>query len=90
MLKRCLGFFISSDKSELRNKALALFCGIVAALLLGNVYGIWSDGRVMYLFWVFIGLLMGHIRRGNAGEDIRKTAFMDTLYAADAEIVFYD
>ena len=90
MLKRCLGFFISSDKSELRNKALALFCGVVVALLLGNVYSIWSDGRVMYLFWVFVGLLMGHIRLGNVGEVIRKTAFMDTSYAADAEIVFYD
>lgn len=90
ILRRSIGFFISSGKSELRNKSLAIFCGVIAALLLGSVYSVWSDGRVMYLFWVFIALLMGHIRLGNAEENIRKTAFKDTSCAADAEIVFYD
>lgn len=90
MLKRCLGFFISSDKSELRNKALALFCGVIAALLLGNVYSIWSDGRVMYMFCAFVGLLMGHIRLGNSMEEIKRTTFMENSCASDTEIIFYD
>ncbi len=90
LVKKSLGFFIRSPKNELRSKALALFCAISAALLLGSVYSIWEDMRVMYLFWTFSGLLMGHIRIGDFQETVRRSKFIDSTDAADVELVFYD
>ena len=90
LVKRSLGFFITAERGELRSKALAIFCGLVAALLLGNVYSIWADIRVMYLFCVFAGLLLGHIRLAYAEDDIRMTEYMNLSSEADVKVVFYD
>ncbi len=90
MLKTSLGFFIAAERNEIRSKALALFCGIIAVLLLGNVYSIWSDGRAMYLFWVFTGLLMGYIRLGNSEDDIKRAELLNCANAADIKVEFYD
>ncbi len=90
LTKRSLGFFISSKGMELRSKALAIFCGLVAALMLGNVYSIWADIRVMYLFWVFTGLLMGHIRLSDSEEDKKMTEYLNSSTAADVKVVFYN
>ncbi len=90
LMKRSLGFFISAEKKEQRSKALALYCGIVAALLLGCVYGIWVDVRVLYLFWVCTGLLMGYVRVGDADMETRRYEFKTSSDATDVEVVFYD
>ena len=90
LFKRSLGFFISSDKKEQRGKALALFTGIVASLLLGFVYGIWVDVRILYLFWVCTGLLMGYVRLGNENDEIRNAEFKDSHDEKDVTVVFYD
>ncbi len=90
IFKRSLGFFILCNNSELRIKALALFSGISTALLLGQVYSIWSDVRIMYLFWAFSGLLMSHIKIGRMREKTRESQFVSTEFAADIEVIFYD
>ena len=90
LLKRSLGFFITSDNREQRAKALALFTGLVASLLLGFTYGIWMDVRVLYLFWTCTGLLMGYIRLGNERDEIRDAVFKDLDEAKDVTVVFYD
>ncbi len=90
LFKRSLGFFITCEKGELRSKALGLFCGILAALLIGQVYSMWSDVRIMYLFWAVSGLLAGHIRLGQAKRNDHISSFEHTASAADAEVSFYD
>ncbi len=90
LVKRSLGFFISAEKKALRSKALAVFCGLVAALMLGNVYSIWEDVRVMYIFWIFTGLLMGHIRLADSEDDKKMTDYLNSSDAADVKVVFYD
>ncbi len=90
LMKRSLGFFITSDKREQRSKALAIYCGIVVSLLLGFVYGIWIDVRVLYLFWTCAGILMGYIRLGNENDEIRNAQFKDLHDAKDVTVVFYD
>jgi hypothetical protein len=90
LLKRSLGFFMSSNKKEQRSKALALFCGIIASLLLGCVYGIWTDTRIMYLFWACAGVLMGYVRIGASNDEIRRIEFRDSHDEKDVTVVFYD
>ena len=90
LVKRSLGFFISSDKREQRSKALALYCGIVASLLLGFAYGIWIDVRILYLFWACTGLLLGYVRLGNENEEVRRASFKNSSDEKDLSVVFYD
>ena len=44
----------------------------------------------MYLFCVFAGLLLGHIRLAYAEDDIRMTEYMNLSSEADVKVVFYD
>ncbi len=90
LFKRSLGFLISCDNCELRSRALALFSGISAALLLGQVYSIWSDVRIMYLFWAFAGLMMSLVKIGRMRERTRESQFVSTELATDVEVIFYD
>ncbi len=90
LIKRSLGFFISSDSKEQRGNALALYCGIIGSLLLGFVYGIWIDVRVMYFFWAFTGVLMGYIRLGNERDRIRDAEFTSSEDSKDVSVLFYN
>ena len=90
LIKRSLGFFISSDNREQRANALAIYCGIVVSLLLGFAYGIWIDVRVLYFFWAFTGILMGYIRLGNEKDQIREAGFSDREDSKDVSVLFYN
>ncbi len=90
LVKRSFGYFISAERNELRSKALALFSGIFTAMLLGCVYGIFEDARVMYLFWSCSGLLMGYIKLGDNDEAVRRAEFADDENSRDVEVAFYD
>ena len=89
LVKRSFGFFIDPYSKELRTKAIALFCGIVGAMLFGCVYSIWSDYRVLYLFWAAVGLLMCYIRLGRNGDETKRAEFADGINAKDIELIFY-
>lgn len=90
LVKRSFGFFVDPYTRELRTKAIALFCGIVGAMLFGCVYSIWSDHRVLYLFWAAVGLLMGYIRLGKNTDEIRRAKFKNENDSKDVELVFYE
>ena len=90
LAKRSLGFFISSNSREQRSKALALYCGIMVSLMLGFVYGIWIDVRILYLFWACTGLLLGYVRLGNENEEVRRASFKSSSDEKDLSVVFYD
>lgn len=90
LIKRSMGYFIDSHTKELRTKSIALFTGIVGALLFGFVFSIWSDYRVLYLFWAAVGLLMCYIRLGTNGEEMKRAEFYDDNDSKDIELIFYD
>ncbi len=90
LVKRALGFIRDPYDKELRGKAMALFCGIMVALLLGCVYCIWIDERVLYLFWACVGLLMSYIKLGKEQESARWGEFKSSDNEKDIEIVFFD
>jgi len=90
LTKRSLGFLITSDNREQRTKALAAFCGIAVSLLLGFVYGIWVDTRILYLFWTCTGILMGYIRLGNEVDEVRRATYLSSDTEKDVSVQFYD
>lgn len=90
LARRSLGFLIKSDNREQRTKALAAFCGIAVSLLLGLVYGIWVDTRILYLFWTCTGILMGYIRLGNENDEIRRATYLSSEDEKDVSVKFYD
>ncbi len=90
LFKRSLGYFVACERDDLRSNALALFSGISTALLIGQIYSIWSDVRIMYLFWAFAGLLMSLIKIGRTREKTRASQFVSTELATDVEVIFYD
>jgi uncharacterized membrane protein len=90
MIKRSLGFFISFNNREQRSKALAIFTGIITSMLLGFVYGIWIDVRILYLFWACAGLLMGYIRLGDENNEKRRAEFKSTDSEKDVTVLFLD
>ena len=90
LVKRTCGYLIDQRSKVLRSRALALFSGLIVAMLFGCVYSIWMDSRVLYMFWACAGLLMGYIRLGHEREDIRKTEFRDVENEKDVKLVFYD
>ena len=90
LVKRSLGFIRAPYNKELRSKAMGLFTGIIVAFLFGCVYSIWLNERVLYLFWVCVGLLMSYVRLGKKQESVRWGEFESTQTEKDVEIVFYD
>ncbi len=90
LFKRSCGSLINQRSNELRARTLSLFTGLFAAMLFGCIYGIWTDVRILYLFWACTGLLMGYIRLGQEQEDIRSAQFDDLGDSKDVEVIFYE
>ena len=90
IVKRSLGFIRDPYNKELRGKAVALFCGIMVAILFGCVYCIWADERIMYLFWVCVGLLASYINLGKSLASVRYGEFKSAENEKEIEIAFLD
>ncbi len=89
MVKRSLGYLIDPYKKDLRGAVLALFCGLMGLLIFGLVYSVWTDMRILYLFWVCTGLLMSYIRLGRDSAEQRKARFSDKNDSSDTELIYY-
>lgn len=90
IVKRSLGFIRDPYNKELRGKTVALFCGIMVAILFGCVYCIWADERIMYLFWVCVGLLASYINLGKSLASVRYGEFKSAANEKEIEIAFLD
>lgn len=88
IVKRSLGFIRNPYNKELRGKTTALFCGLTVSVLLGCVYCIWIDERVLYLFWACVGLLMSYVRLGKERESVRMGEFKNAQDQKDIEVLF--
>ena len=84
LLKKSLGYLMLSRHKKLRGAVLALFCSMSVALAFGLVNCLWTDVRMLYLFWVCAGLLAGYIREG---REIRMRADLERCDAFDSKDV---
>ena len=84
LLKKSLGYIMLSRHKKLRGAVLALFCSMSVALAFGLVNCLWTDVRMLYLFWVCAGLLAGYIREG---REIRMRADLERCDAFDSKDV---
>lgn len=88
LAKRSLGFLIDPVHRKFKGKVLALFCGIATLLLLGMVYSVWSDMRILYLFFTCTGMLMGYINAGDADNEEKMARMHGDCNSSEAELIF--
>ena len=89
LLKNSLGFFRSDAPKASKIPAFGLFCSLFCVMILGSVTDVWSDMRMLYLFWSCAGLLMGYIRHGIDEEESKKAGLTEYDFEADAELRFH-
>jgi uncharacterized ion transporter superfamily protein YfcC len=73
-----------------RGETVALICAIFVALIFGAVNSLWSDDRMLYLFFVCCGLLAGYVREGRETEMRSRAVFASEFDNADVELRFYN
>lgn len=73
--KNTLGDLATDKDRGNRTRTLALACGVFTALVYGTVSCLWSDLRMLYLFWVLAGLLSANIRLGKRQEARRAAVY---------------
>jgi hypothetical protein len=89
LIKRSFAHLTNPYQRHFKGMALAMVCGLIMAMLFGTVYSIWSDPRMLYLFWTCTGILMGQIKVGNSYEEKRLAEQLTSLDGATAELIFY-
>ena len=68
-------YLASSKNKDIKLKILPLLCTVIFSLIFGFVNPIWNDCRMMYLFWVCLGLLAGYVKEGREAEKLEQTEF---------------
>lgn len=90
LLKNGIGYMIVSRNKMFRGETVALICAIFVALIFGAVNSLWSDDRMLYLFFVCCGLLAGYVREGRETEMRSRAVFASEFDNADVELRFYN
>lgn len=85
---KAMGHVFTSEKSIARSNMLALMCGIVGSVFLGSVSCIWTDVRMMYMFFVCCALLVGYVHDYRKDEKRRNLLFSDCGDAKAKDIEF--
>ena len=83
---KAVGRVTIADKSMSRSNMLALLCGVIGSILLGTVSCIWTDVRMMYLFFVCCALLAGYINDYRNDEKRVSLSYNNCDDAKDIEI----
>ena len=89
VIKDTLGYVIFSRKSKYKSNVLALLSSLTVMLIFGMVNCIWNDGRTLYLFWMYIGLVAGYVRRCSDIEYGRRSEFSCESDSTEIELKFY-
>ena len=84
---KTVGRVITSERSTTRANMLALMCGVVGSVLLGTVSCIWTDIRMMYMFFVCCALLVGYLQDYRNDEKRRSLSYSDYDDAKDIELI---
>jgi len=90
LLKNGIGYVIVSRNKIFRGESVALISAIITALIFGMVNSLWSDDRMLYLFFVCCGLLAGYVREGRELEKRNAAVFASESDNADVELRFYN
>lgn len=90
LFRNGVGYLASSRDKEIRINTLALFCGMAALLVFGCFNCIWSDLRMLYLFWAAMGLFVGYLKEGRGRERKLAAELMRENDYSDADLRFYD
>ena len=88
LILKGMATLFTTDKKHIRGDILALICGICGSLLLGIVNCIWSDPRMMYLFWVCVALLAGYIKDNTDTDNKKSHELYDESFTKDIKIKF--
>lgn len=89
LIKNTLGSLAVNRDREMRADTLALFVSVLVALLFGMVNSIWSDVRMLYLFWTTVGLLAGHVREERDENTLHASEFFVSADSTDVELIFH-
>ena len=89
LFKGSYGYVLTSRDKAIRRKSLALFTALFTAMIYGSVNCLWSDMRMLFLFWACAGLLAGFVRDGRDKEKKIESGFYEELDSSEIELRFY-
>ena len=89
IFKSSYGYILVSRDKAIRRKTISLFCALFCVMIFGTVNCLWSDMRMLFLFWACAGLLSGFVREGRDKEIKIMTAFSEDQDMTDLELRFY-
>ena len=88
LCRGAVGSIAYSADRKMRAETLALFCGVIVAMLFGWVSCIWDDVRMLYLFWAFCGFLAAYVREDKEKEERKYAVFAAEVDNTDIELKF--
>lgn len=89
LLKNGYGYLLTSRDRSIKRQVIALVCGLAVALIYGTVNCLWSDMRMLYLFWACAGMMSGYIREGRNRESSIEAEMCDSEDLKEIELRFY-
>jgi hypothetical protein len=89
LLKSGYGYLLTSRDRSIKRQVIALVCGLAVALIYGTVNCLWSDMRMLYLFWACAGMMSGYIREGRNRESSIEAEMCDSEDLKEIELRFY-
>ena len=89
LLKNGYGYILTSRDRSIKRQVIALVCSLAVILIYGTVNCIWSDMRMLYLFWACAGMMSGYIREGHNREAGIEAEMCDTQDLKEIELRFY-
>jgi hypothetical protein len=89
LFRKSVGNLMVSRNKKSRTETLALFCSLFASLVFGSVNCLWSDIRMLYLFWVIAGMLSAYVREQTEEDEREISEFENISHATDVEMRFH-
>ncbi len=88
MFFNSIGKLTGIKEGSRRCDIAALLCGLFTVILFGFVSDVWSDSRMLWLFFTCAGLLAGALRDVAAENDRLQACFMSDSRGTDLELRF--
>lgn len=89
LLKKGYGYLLTSRDRSIKRQVIALVCGFAVMLIYGSVNCLWSDMRMLFLFFSCAGMVSGYVREGNDKEGRIEAEMCDTADLKEIELRFY-
>lgn len=86
LIKNAIGYLMLSRDTVLRGGTLAMLCIFFMTLAFGAVNCIWTDMRMLFLFFVAAGLLAAHVRDGRDAMRVNELSRNDLEDSKDVRV----